>query len=325
MRPDLTENGEILPITANMFADKQENGVTLIPPELGTGYIKGFVINSKLRLIVRDYELKQNWMLDRGFGKEAVNLVRIAFHNVYRSKSELKINIRQPDGSKKPLPSVQIVTTGLNYELLPANKKVNSIVITVEAGYLKELLKPTTENALLKIITSGDKSLLFEEVISPKIHEVASEIIKADPDKELQKFYYKIKAEEMMYLLFAALLKRGETNYQTLNIADVRKIYEVKDSIVSDIYTPPVFTELVRLSGMSETKLKRLFKQIFGESIYNYYQIYRMNEAAYLMKDEGLSVSEAGYRLGFSNLGHFSRLFETHIGVKPKKYSAAGL
>jgi AraC-like DNA-binding protein len=74
---------------------------------------------------------------------------------------------------------------------------------------------------------------------------------------------------------------------------------------------------------MSASKLKRLFKQIFGDSIYSYYQIYRMKEAAYLIKQEGLSISDVGYRLGFSNLSHFSRLFETHIGSKPKKYSSA--
>ncbi|SIS11235.1 AraC-type DNA-binding protein [Mucilaginibacter lappiensis] len=106
-----------------------------------------------------------------------------------------------------------------------------------------------------------------------------------------------------------------------LNAADVKKLYEVKDKFLSNIDTPPIFAEFVKLSGMSESKLKRLFKQIFGNSIYSYYQSFRMKEAAYLIKEECLSVSEVGYRLGFSNLSHFSRLFETHIGVKPKKYS----
>ncbi|WP_052496011.1 helix-turn-helix domain-containing protein [Pedobacter lusitanus] len=122
--------------------------------------------------------------------------------------------------------------------------------------------------------------------------------------------------------MFAELLKRQDATSQTLNTADVKRIYEVKDKILSDIDTPPVLSELVKLSGMSESKLKRLFKQIFGNSIYNYYQSFRMKKAAYLIKEENLPVSEAGYLLGFSNLSHFSRLFEAHIGIKPKKYAA---
>ncbi len=74
---------------------------------------------------------------------------------------------------------------------------------------------------------------------------------------------------------------------------------------------------------MSESKLKRLFKQVFGNTIYNYYQTMRMKEAAYLLKHEKQSVSKVGYALGFSNLSHFTRMFEEHIGMKPKKFSVS--
>jgi len=32
-----------------------------------------------------------------------------------------------------------------------------------------------------------------------------------------------------------------------------------------------------------------------------------------------LSVSEVSYRLGFTNLSHFSRVFDQHTGLKPKR------
>ncbi|GAB3806534.1 hypothetical protein GCM10028819_42070 [Spirosoma humi] len=74
---------------------------------------------------------------------------------------------------------------------------------------------------------------------------------------------------------------------------------------------------------MSESKMKRLFKQIFGVSIYQYFQTHRLNQAAYLIKEQGLSIAQTGYQLGFSNLSHFSRIFEKHIGSKPKKFSVS--
>lgn len=54
--------------------------------------------------------------------------------------------------------------------------------------------------------------------------------------------------------------------------------------------------------------------------IYDYYQLMRMREAARLIREEKLTVTEAGYQMGFENLGHFSKIFEKHIGKKPKKY-----
>ena len=73
---------------------------------------------------------------------------------------------------------------------------------------------------------------------------------------------------------------------------------------------------------MSEPKLRKLFRQTFGKSVFDYYQALRMQEAARLLKERRLTVSEVGYQLGFTTLSHFSRVFEQHIGLKPKKYSA---
>lgn len=298
-----------------------ENGVTLVPQHIGSGFIKGFVISADLRLVVREYELKEEWILDRGIGKQESKLIMIAFHNIYLSNDDIKSQLSNQSISRRPLPSVQVATTGFNIEHLPANKKISSIVITISTTYLKELLKPKIGNTLLQMIASGDQPFLFEEIISPQINGVGAEIVTAKPIKELQDFYYKIKAEELIYLLFVELLKREDTTIQALNRTDVDNVYRVKDKLLLNIETPPVFSDLVKLSGMSESKLKRLFKQIFGSSIYSYYQSFRMKEAAYLIRQEKLSVSQVGYRLGFSNLGHFTKLFEAHIGVKPKKYA----
>ncbi|QJD80357.1 helix-turn-helix transcriptional regulator [Spirosoma rhododendri] len=93
--------------------------------------------------------------------------------------------------------------------------------------------------------------------------------------------------------------------------------------MIGNLVEAPPLTELAQLVGMSLSKLKRLFRQVFGCGPYGYYQTMRMNEAASLLREKRLSVSEVGYALGFSNLSHFSRVFEEHIGMKPKKFSAS--
>lgn len=289
------------------------NTITL-PPSIGTGFIKGLEINPHLHVIIRQYQLKEEWVLKGIVGAEQKEVVMIAFHNIFPGKNE--------STNRKFLPSVQVTTAGLDYRLtLPARKKMNSIVVAVHSDYLRELLHPQTGNSLLKIIVSGKQSVLFEEIISPAIQAVAAEMVEAQPPVELRRLYFKTKTEELIYLLFAELLKREHSTLQTVNIADVKQIYKVKDKILSSIDSPPRLSELSRLSGMSESKLKRLFRQIFGNSIYHYYQGVRMKQAAYLLREKGLMVSEVGHQLGFSNLSHFSRLFEAHVGVKPKKYS----
>jgi AraC-like DNA-binding protein len=122
-------------------------------------------------------------------------------------------------------------------------------------------------------------------------------------------------------LIFAELLKREDTPIRALNETDAENIYKIKDKILARLSTPPVLDDLAKEVGMSKSKIKRLYKQIFGESIFNYYQRFRMREAARLLKERKLTVSEVGYEMGFSNLGHFTRVFEAHIGMKPKRFS----
>jgi len=72
---------------------------------------------------------------------------------------------------------------------------------------------------------------------------------------------------------------------------------------------------------MSESKMKKLFKQIFGKSIYTYYQHFRMMEATYVIREKSFSIAQAGHHVGFPSLSHFTKVFEEHIGSKPKKYA----
>jgi AraC-like DNA-binding protein len=49
-----------------------------------------------------------------------------------------------------------------------------------------------------------------------------------------------------------------------------------------------------------------------------------MQEAARLLIEKRLTLSDVGYQLGFTNLSHCSRVFEQYIGMKPKSYRLAG-
>jgi AraC-like DNA-binding protein len=107
-----------------------------------------------------------------------------------------------------------------------------------------------------------------------------------------------------------------------MHINDIKAIYAIKVHLLLHLDEAPNIAALARDAGMSEPKLRKLFKQTFGKAVFEYYQSARMERAAQLLKEKRLSVSEVGYELGFTNLSHFSRVFEQHTGSKPKKYSA---
>jgi len=186
---------------------------------------------------------------------------------------------------------------------------------------LRNLLKINKMNRVVEQILVGSQGFLFYETMNADAQKTLRTLTAVDTHLELGEFRIWIQVQELLYWLFARLLARETVKHRPVHRADAEQLGRVRAAIVADLSAPPQLTELAKLAGMSISKLTDLFKQVFGDSIYDYFQKARMDEAGYLLKQGGYSVSETGYRLGFSNLSHFSRLFDKHYGIKPKRFA----
>ncbi|MDW8852389.1 AraC family transcriptional regulator [Flavobacterium sp. MMLR14_040] len=300
---------------SDLLGTEVKNGLLVIPETKGKGYLMGFRLDNSINMLVSFYEYNDNLLAKRFGGQNTLNRILFSFNNIFpdaHSKNKY---------SREDLPSIQIFKGKLNIETFyPGRTKFNSIFIGIDSEQLAKILGLHIDNEIFKNIINSEQSILFEELISPKIQQVALEIIQAEVRDSLSDFFFKIKAEELIYLTLKELFKRENPTTHALNQIDVQKIYKVRDLILTDINEPPVIKDLASQIGMSESKFKRLFKQIFGDSFFSYYQKFRMKEAARLLKENEMSVSQVGFSVGFSNLSHFAKVFEEHIGMKPKSF-----
>ena len=305
-------NGLVATFSSILNTPMDNYGRINVPAQFGYGYLQAFNFNPGLRMMIRDYRLKEHLPVKKTSPNCFTESVIFLFQN---------ISLTDREGNKL-LPSVQVFPEHVDAGILfPDITVFKSIVIAVKVSYLKELLKNDLGNEILAAITRPDQTFLFEMLFPPSIDKITREILEANVSIDLRNFYFKVKAEELIYLLFAELLKREQTGVASLNIADIQTIYKIKNSLLTRLNTPPDVSALALEANFSKSKLTRLFRQIFGTGIFQYYQAFRMKEAARLLKTKQHSVSEVGYQIGFSNLSHFSRTFEKHIGMKPKKYA----
>lgn len=193
------------------------------------------------------------------------------------------------------------------------------VALFISADYLRSFLKEDAQQ--FQFLFNTDNTFLIEEIMTDDILRTVNDIVKKEAPGALKDYYYKLKAMELLFYLFQSLSKRGQSIHQKLSEADINSIYKVRDRLISSLDKPTPIAKLKQIAGMNEPKMRKIFIQIFGMGIYDYFQQYRMKEAARLMREEQLSVSEAGYEMGFENLSHFSRVFEKHMGKKPKRYS----
>lgn len=287
-----------------------------IPSRFGKGYCTGLIFNKHIRMLISNYELYEDLIIENPDVHIAKRMLFFKFQHIF---PKTKIS---SGGNPAEMPSVMVATSRLNTDkFIPIHSNKNTINIEVDADYLKSLFQVSDQSPVLKSLVENTEPFLFEHMIDPSLQNVVNEIISEEVDETFKLFFLRLKAEELICRLLIELEKRNEKHLYALNIHDIETMYMIRAKILEQLEIPPVIKELAAEAGMSATKLKRLFRQIFGNSIFNYYQEFRMKEAALLLKEKKYSVSEVGYKMGFSNLSHFSKIFKEHIGMNPKQYS----
>ena len=307
----------VLKRLAQLLGTEVKNWRLEIPKKFGRGYCTGFVFNEYIRMLILNYELNENLVVENPDINATARTILFKFQNIFPETEALLAGKQS-----KATPSVLITTMSLSTNaVIPIHTNTATINIEVDANYLNGLFDLSEKSPVLQSLLQNTQPLLFEQMIYPSLQKIVDEIVSESVDEIFKLFFLRIKAEELVCRLLMELEKRDAKQLYALNSHDIQTIYKIKEQMLEHLKTPPVIKELAVAASMSPTKLKRLFKQVFGNSIFNYYQEFRMKEAALLLKEEGLSVADVGYKLGFTNLSHFSRVFAAHTGMRPKQYS----
>src|SRR5258706_7873099 len=93
------------------------------------------------------------------------------------------------------------------------------------------------------------------------------------------------------------------------NEEDREKIIRSREIMIQHIGEPITIKELSRKVAINECYLKKGFKELFGTTIFDFYQQQRMEHAKYLLYEKSLSVTNVSDLLGYSSISHFSAAF----------------
>ena len=132
-----------------------------------------------------------------------------------------------------------------------------------------------------------------------------------------------VNAQTQMLLLYSLDCMLGEKEINTIscrflaNEADRDKIIRAREILIQHIGEPITIKELSRKVAINECYLKKGFKELFGTTIFEFYQSQRMEHAKFLLYEKGLSVTDVSLMLGYSSISHFSTAFKKHTGLKP--------
>ena len=80
---------------------------------------------------------------------------------------------------------------------------------------------------------------------------------------------------------------------------------------------PHSLQSLSRAFCLNEFKLKKGFKELFGDTVFGYIHSLRMQHARSLILDEKMNINKVAGKVGYKNANHFSTAFKKQFGIAP--------
>lgn len=171
------------------------------------------------------------------------------------------------------------------------------------------------ENKQLSILSNVNLS------ITPEMYVVLDNIVHCEKEGIIKQLYLENNVLKLLQLQFeqyeASSIKQQK--YIWVKEYDVEKLHLAKTLLEQNITNPYSLTELAKRAGLNDFKLKKGFKELFGNTVFGYLHEQRMLVAKRMLLDNK-SVTEVSEYCGYTYVQSFITAFKKKYGTTPDKF-----
>lgn len=170
-------------------------------------------------------------------------------------------------------------------------------------------------------ITGNSKIEISKENVPMTLamHQCIQDIMYCQFTGGLKMMYLHSKCIELLALQAQAyedLTGKAPFNV-SITADDIERIHHAQAYLLQHSLQPPSLTQLARISGINEFKLKKGFREVFNNSVFGYLADHKLKEARELLLYQHMPIKEVADQLGYSSVQHFSKAFKKKFGVSP--------
>ncbi|MEM8887334.1 MAG: AraC family transcriptional regulator [Bacteroidota bacterium] len=207
----------------------------------------------------------------------------------------------------------------------PAKQNLIAFEVNLLPGYFKHFL-PKQESFIHQFLRSLDRkesSILspYNYPITPEMHHLILEIIHCNRKGIFKRIFLEAKVTELLLLQLEQMMEMGmgKPKISSLKNQEVERMHAVKNYLLQHLAHPCTLLELAQKFGTNEYALKVGFKEVFGSTVFNFWNAAKMNQAKKMLIEGGFTVGEVADQVGYKNPQHFSTAFKKRFGYSPSK------
>ena len=202
---------------------------------------------------------------------------------------------------------------------VPAAARLVFIFATVQD--LHQLFVAGSEEIAFLNRENVEQKYYAQPPVGPGLKVALSQIFNAALGGTARPVYLRAKAMEILSLYFNRSEDADVEQCPFLKDEEnVQRIKEAKRILIEQMAHPPTLKELSRQIGLNEYRLKEGFKNVYGKTVFQFLNDYRLDTARHLLDQGKHKVNDAAYQIGYTNPSHFIAAFRKKFGVTPKKY-----
>lgn len=285
------------------LTDNNQYSVTL-PTEVANGQSIVLTLDEDVLLTLSNYDIKQDVQFDLGASKQSGVFIILA--------GELDMSINQDLHACIKSSSAGIFIADANrYQFAYKAGKLRMINFLAPAHLIQELAE---QYQLLP--TANPKNNLWLMPINGEILNIIEQIDHCSMPKAAKLLYIKGKLLELLSTLFEWLHTQGEISGKGM-ANTVEQMTQAAAIMEAEMQSPPTLLELARRVGVNDNKLKKAFKQVYQQTVFEYLNTKRMDRAMALLSEPGCSVKSVAHEVGFKHQGHFAAKFKAAFAITP--------
>jgi AraC-like DNA-binding protein len=315
----------------NEFAERLEtkpvNGRLTVPSSWGKGYLQLERLPNGLNVLIMNCCLNDDLFYERPPGSKEFYTLRSREINVKNAAVTTIDNqeAHEPRGMHKSL----YLTSSL-FDIsffVSKNTPMDVIHIELKKEWLARYLHMNVYDDILHEYLSLKIKMLDAVIMDADYSDAHADIINVDKNHPVE---VTILHNRIMYIIerfFTELYEqRKQIKYRLRNSsADIDAVIRVESKLLERIKESfPSVNELAREAGMSASKLKTLFKKVYGKALFEYFQERRMLKAKAMLLSSHYSVKEAAFEFGFKNISNFTLAFKKQFGMLPHEFTKRG-
>lgn len=128
----------------------------------------------------------------------------------------------------------------------------------------------------------------------------------------------KLKIKELILLLLQT--NNSENILSLFSHLFTPRQANFKEIIQFHLFSNITIPELALLSGRSLSAFKRDFENYFKDTPANYIKEQKLFKASDLLCSTDFSINEIGYKVGFNDISHFTKVFKLKYNSTPSQY-----